>query len=190
MTVGSQKGKRVEDAKPLVRAEMIAAGQACAYWEPESKVVGRSGDECVVAFLDQWYLRYGADDWRAAVEGHVRSDNFDAYTSASQHSYEHTLGWLGNWACSRSFGLGTQLPWDEQFVIESLSDSTIYMAFYTISHLIQGEDNFDGSRNGPIGISASEFNDKVWDIIFCGGEFPEGCSIAEEKLLRLRREFE
>ena len=45
----------------------------------------------------------------------------------------HTLGWLQQWACSRSFGLGTRLPWDEQYLIESLSDSTIYMAYYTVS---------------------------------------------------------
>ena len=41
-------------------------------------------------------------------------------------------GWLQQWACSRSFGLGTRLPWDPQYLIESLSDSTIYMAYYTV----------------------------------------------------------
>ncbi len=46
-------------------------------------------------------------------------------------------GWLKAWACSRSFGLGTHLPWDEQFLIESLSDSTIYMAYYTVAHVLQ-----------------------------------------------------
>jgi hypothetical protein len=46
-------------------------------------------------------------------------------------------GWLQQWACSRSFGLGTRLPWDEQYLIESLSDSTIYMAYYTIAHYLQ-----------------------------------------------------
>ena len=35
-------------------------------------------------------------------------------------------------------GLGTQLPWDQQWVIESLSDSTIYMAYYTIAHHLHG----------------------------------------------------
>ena len=48
------------------------------------------------------------------------------------------LGWLKEWACSRPFGLGTQLPWDQQWVIESLSDSTIYMAYYTIAHHLHG----------------------------------------------------
>lgn len=46
-------------------------------------------------------------------------------------------GWLQQWACSRSFGLGTRLPWDEQYLIESLSDSTIYMAYYTVAHYLQ-----------------------------------------------------
>ena len=35
---------------------------------------------------------------------------------------------------------GTRLPWDPQYLIESLSDSTIYMAFYTVAHLLQGGD--------------------------------------------------
>lgn len=30
-------------------ADMFAEGHACAYWEPESIVMSRSGDECVVA---------------------------------------------------------------------------------------------------------------------------------------------
>jgi hypothetical protein len=25
-----------------------------------------------------------------------------------------TVGWLHEWACSRSYGLGTKLPWDEK----------------------------------------------------------------------------
>lgn len=50
--------------------------------------------------------------------------------SAARHQFEHTLGWLNQWACSRSFGLGTRLPWDPVYLVESLSDSTIYMAYY------------------------------------------------------------
>ena len=39
-----------------------------------------------------------------------------------------------------------EVPWDEQFVIESLSDSTIYMAYYTVAHLLHGDDNLDGGH--------------------------------------------
>jgi leucyl-tRNA synthetase len=46
--------------------------------------------------------------------------------------------------------LGTKLPFDQQYLIESLSDSTIYFAFYTFAHLLQG--NLDGSEVGILGI--------------------------------------
>jgi len=51
----------------------------------------------------------------------------NTYHEESRRAFEHTLGWLRQWACSRSFGLGTRVPWDPQYLIESLSDSTIYM---------------------------------------------------------------
>lgn len=46
---------------------------------------------------------------------------------------------------------GTRLPWDEQWLIESLSDSTIYMAYYTVAHLLQGGD-LRGQGDSPLGI--------------------------------------
>ena len=46
---------------------------------------------------------------------------------------------------------GSKLPWDPQYLIESLSDSTIYMAYYTVAHLLQAH-AFDGSKGGLLGI--------------------------------------
>ncbi len=43
------------------------------------QVMSRSGDECVVATTDQWYLSYGEEDWKARVQAHLHSDNFTAY---------------------------------------------------------------------------------------------------------------
>ena len=56
---------------------------------------------------------------------------------------------------------GTKLPWDPQYLIESLSDSTIYNAYYTVAHMIQSPGNFDGSIPGPIGISADQLTPEV-----------------------------
>jgi leucyl-tRNA synthetase len=68
MIVGEHKGKLVRDAKPLIKEMLIATGQAVVYAEPASDVISRSGDECVVALTDQWYLDYGEPKWRAEVE--------------------------------------------------------------------------------------------------------------------------
>ena len=47
--------------------------------------------------------------------------------------------------------IGTKLPWDPQYLIESLSDSTIYMAYYSVAHLLQSN-AFDGSKGGILNI--------------------------------------
>lgn len=62
----------------------------------------------------------------------------NTYNQETRNGFERTLGWLRQWACARSYGLGSKLPWDPQFLVESLSDSTIYMAYYTIAHLLHG----------------------------------------------------
>ena len=92
------------------------------------QVKSRSSDEeCVVAQLDQWYLEYGEPSWRAVVEAHMHSGHFQTFDPQVAAQFDAAVSWFGTWACSRWFGLGTKLPWDPQFVIESLSDSTIYM---------------------------------------------------------------
>lgn len=63
----------------------------------------------------------------------------ELYAEETRTGFEYTLGWLQQWALSREFGLGTRLPADPAYLIESLSDSTIYMAYYTIAHFLQVE---------------------------------------------------
>ena len=58
---------QVSEVKGAMRDELIASGRAIRYSEPEKLVMSRSGDECVVALTDQWYLTYGEDEWLAAT---------------------------------------------------------------------------------------------------------------------------
>ena len=135
MLVGNFKGESVEIAKPKVRDQLIESGDAFAYAEPAGHVVSRSGDECVVAFLGQWFLNYGEHDaeWRDTVVDWVKS-GLETYTPETQNGLLGNLDWLNRWACAREYGLGSKLPWDKKWLVESLSDSTVYMAYYTISH--------------------------------------------------------
>jgi len=191
MTVGKYAGKKVSEAKPLIKEEMIDAGEACLYFEPESLVVSRTGDECVVASTDQWYLAYGETSWRDIVLKHVLSDDFNAYDPSAQQKYEYTIGWLKEWACTRLFGLGTYLPWDKKWVIESLSDSTIYMAYYTVAHYIQGLDNLEGFvEKTPHNIPPEQYTHQVWDYIFhLSAPLPSSTNIPKSLLDDMRNEF-
>ena len=60
----------------------------------------------------------------------------NTYFSETRNAFEGTLAWLNQWACARTYGLGSKLPWDQQFLVESLSDSTLYMSYYTVAHLL------------------------------------------------------
>ncbi|KAL6316231.1 hypothetical protein AAG906_017778 [Vitis piasezkii] len=185
MIVGEYAGMRVQEAKNLIRSKLLELGQAVVYSEPEKKVISRSGDECVVALTDQWYITYGEPEWKQKAEECLASMNL--YSNEVRHGFEHTLSWLNQWACSRSFGLGTRLPWDEDFLVESLSDSTLYMAYYTISHLLQ-KGNLYGSDTSSV--KPEQMTDEVWDFVFCGSPFPKSSDICPSVLRKMKQEFE
>ncbi|KAJ4757913.1 hypothetical protein LUZ62_068288 [Rhynchospora pubera] len=184
MLVGKFKGKKVQDAKPLIKDQLVDAGLAVLYSEPETKVMSRSGDECVVALTDQWFITYGEEEWKRAAEDCLQMMN--TYSLETRNAFEHTLSWLNQWACSRSFGLGTCIPWDQNFLVESLSDSTLYMAFYTVAHILQNGDMY-GSGAGMI--RTDQMTNAVWDFIFCNGPVPES-DIPSSLLAKMKQEFE
>jgi leucyl-tRNA synthetase len=111
----------------------------------------------------------------------------NTYGIETRHGLEKTLDWLNQWACARSYGLGSRIPWDPQYLVESLSDSTIYMSYYTIAHFLHLD--VEGSKLGPANIPAKEMTDEVWDYIFLGKKFPK-TSIPKEILQQLRHSFE
>lgn len=188
LCVGPYSGEKIINVKNKIKEEMIKAGQAIVYCEPEKPVMSRSGDECVVALTDQWYISYGEEEWRKQVADHLKQ--LETYTPNTMSNFEEVVVWLKEWACSRTFGLGTRLPWDRQFLIDSLSDSTVYMAFYTIAHLLQGG-SLDGSKGSPLNIRPEQLTHKVWDMILLGAPYSSAeTDIPQESIKLLRREFE
>ncbi|XP_057990057.1 leucine--tRNA ligase, cytoplasmic isoform X1 [Hevea brasiliensis] len=186
MLVGELAGRKVQEAKPLIGAKLIETGEAIMYSEPENKVVSRSGDECVVALTDQWYITYGEEEWKKLAEECL--SNMNLYSDETRHGFEHTLSWLNQWACSRSFGLGTRIPWDKDFLVESLSDSTIYMAYYTVAHLLHNDDIYGTNKSHSV--QPAQMTDEVWNFIICGGPYPKSSTISSSILDKMKQEFE
>uniref|UniRef100_A0AAQ4QZM3 Leucine--tRNA ligase, cytoplasmic n=1 Tax=Gasterosteus aculeatus aculeatus TaxID=481459 RepID=A0AAQ4QZM3_GASAC len=187
MLVDGYKGQKVQDVKKPIQKMMTERGEAMIYMEPEKQVMSRSADECVVALCDQWYLDYGDAEWKQ--QAHEGLKPLETFCDETRRNFEATLAWLQEHACSRTYGLGTRLPWDEHWLIESLSDSTIYMAYYTVAHLLQGG-VLNGQGASPLGIKPEQMTRDVWDFIFFKtSPFPK-TDIPKERLQRLRREFE
>lgn len=135
LIVGPYKGERVELAKERYKRDLLATGQAHKFYELTGKVVTRTLVECTVKVVrGQWFIDYGDPEWKELA--HKALAKMRLYPEKSRSQYDHVIDWLKEWACAREKGLGTRLPWDEKWVIESLSDSTLYNAYYTFAHLL------------------------------------------------------
>ena len=185
MVIGKYAGEKVEAAKPKVRADLVASGEAFVYNEPEGLVISRSGDECIVSLEDQWYIDYGEETWKAQALDCLA--HMQTFAKETRHGFEAVLDWLKNWAVTRNFGLGTRLPWDERYLVESLSDSTIYMAYYTIDRFLHSD--YYGKVSGKFAIKPEQMTDEVFDFIFTRRENIK-TDIPIEQLKAMRREFE
>ncbi len=151
---GKYVGQPVTLAKDKVKKELIEGGAAGLFYELTGKVVCRCLTDSIVKVVsDQWFIKYSDEEWKGQCRKALAE--LKLYPETSRQQFEYVVGWLNDWPCTREFGLGTNLPWDEKWVIESLSDSTIYMAFYTIAHKIKE-------------IPKEKINDAFFDYVLLG----------------------
>jgi len=195
MVYGEFKGEKVQDAKEKVKSLLLKSNDAFPFADPSGEVISRSADECVVANIPQWFLNYGENDqeWQQQVLDYVKDKNgLETYIPETENQFVANLEWLNQWACARTYGLGSKLPWDEKFLVESLSDSTVYMSYYTVAHFLHG-DKF-GKTPGKLSIKPDQMTDEVWDYIFTRTNDPDKLSkdtgISKADLETMRREFE
>lgn len=130
----------------------------------------------------------GDGEWAAQVLQQI--EDMELYYPEAKNAFQQVVNWLANWACARSYGLGTKLPWDESVMVESLSDSTIYQAYYSFAHLLH-KDMF-GKEVGPLGVKPEHMTDDVWDYILGRrdrGDLPQS-DIPKKELQTLRRHFD
>jgi len=193
MIYGDFKGMPVQAAKGLVRKQLKDKCLAFDYAEPDGHVISRSKDVGVTALLDQWHLNFGTaenggdGEWCDKVISHLNSGELNTFSPEAKHQFASALSWLGQWACARSYGLSSKLPWDPEFLVESLSDSTIYPAYYTVAHYLHGD--IYGKEKGIGQVAAEQMTDAVWDYVFARTDKVDS-NIPQEMLQSMRREFE
>lgn len=104
LLVGEFKGRKIQDVKKNLQTKLIEENAAVIYYEPEKMIMSRSGDECVVALCNQWYLVYGEPAWKSQAEKCLEKMN--TYHDEVRKNFQATLNWLHEYACSRTYGLG------------------------------------------------------------------------------------
>jgi leucyl-tRNA synthetase len=134
---GKYQGMEVSEAATQVSEDLIEENKADKLYIPNTKNLRcKCGEEVIVSILkDQWFLNFNAGDWKKRAFECL--NNMKILPSKYRLTFENIFNWLEKRPCARKRGLGTKLPFNKEWIIESLSDSTIYMAFYTISHKIR-----------------------------------------------------
>ncbi len=179
---GVYAGLSVAEARDRVRDDLIPKGGADVMYEIINRpVTCRCGAQCVVKmFENQWFINYGDPSWKQLARDCLKS--MSILPEEFRTEIDYAIGWLREKACARKSGLGTRLPWDPDWIIESLSDSVIYMAYYTFAKEISN-----------LKLKPEQLSDQVLDYLLLGQGDPErlakAAGIESSKLKEIREEF-
>jgi leucyl-tRNA synthetase len=178
---GEYAGLAVSEAKLRVKEDLLRSGNGALMYEfSQLPVTCRCGTACRIKMVDdQWFLNYADPQWKELARNAF--SRMKLLPPETRAQYEFVVNWLHEWPCTRKVGLGTPAPWTEGWIIESLSDSTIYMAYYTISHLLKQ-------------VEPEKLDDEIFDFIFWGKgnaeELGKRKGIPVELLEKMKREFD
>src|SRR5438876_7260311 len=179
---GKYSGMPVSEAKDKLKSEILMSGDADTMFELINKpVICRCGTQCVVKLLnDQWFLNYGNTKWKYLA--HECVNNMEIVPEEIRQEFNYVIDWLRERACARKTGLGTKLPWDQDWIIESLSDSVIYMAYYVIAKYVDSKSLSDDS-----------INDAFFDYVLLGignaNQVAKDCEVPMQIVEQIRKEF-
>lgn len=162
--------------------EYVKNNQTYIYYEPESQVVSRTGEICTVALTPQWFIDYDCANgyYKNIIKNHINSSDFKTDPQVL-NQLNKIVDWIKEWPCTRYYGLGTKFLNTEN-VIDSLSDSTIYMAYYTIANAI---------TKIPINV-LTVYRDEIFDSIFLNKDITSLKSELNdylEDIIKMKKEF-
>lgn len=180
--LGEYAGLSVSEARDRVHGDLTARGGADVMYEIINRpVTCRCGAQCVVKmFENQWFINYGDGAWKELARECLKS--MSILPEEFRTEIDYAIGWLREKACARKSGLGTRLPWDPEWIIESLSDSVIYMAYYTLAKHIR-----------RLKLKPAQLSDEVLDYLLLGQGDPEqltkSVGVKSTKLKEIHDEF-
>jgi len=170
---GKYAGKRVEEAKELVKAELIELGKADTFHDLSEEVLCRCGEKVIIKRIDdQWFIKYS--DPELTERSKEQAKEMRVFPQEYHDNLPSVLDWFGDRACARLGNwLGSKLPFDQRWIIEPISDSTLYPAYYIVSKFI---------NNGKLKVK--DLTEEFFDYVLLGK------GNAEESWKEIRQEFD
>lgn len=180
---GEFAGMRVEEAKEHIREMMIELGDAEMFYDLSEEVICRCGKPVVIKKVpDQWFIDYGNRELTENSKDHALGMQIMPADYLS--NIQGVLDWFRERACVRQGNwLGTTFPFDDRWIIEAISDSTLYPIYYLISRYAN-----DGL------IEEEQMTEEFFDFVFLGvgdiEEVSKNTGVEAALLRKMRDEVE
>jgi leucyl-tRNA synthetase len=179
----------VIEARETIKTKIISQGIGTTMYELKNAVKCRCGTTCVVKLLtNQWFINYGDENWKKLA--YELMDKMEILPEEIRQEFTNVIDWLKERACARKSGMGTKLPWDNEWIIESLADSVIYMAYYLLSRHISNNQDL---QNNEDKVLADNLNDNFFDYVLLGKNDPDivakESKISIQLLEKIKNEF-
>ncbi len=174
-------GMPTSEARKKIFEVLREMGLADQMYDLPEPVICRCTAKCIVKILpDQWFLKYSDQDWKE--KAHKAVNNMSFYPEEIRNLFHHYIDWYEDWPCTRRSGLGTPFPMDKSWIVETLTDSTIYQAFYIIA------------RYYNMGwIDPDRITDSFFNYVFLGqghiDKVAEEAGLSPDQLQRIREDF-
>ena len=92
---GKYAGKSVEEAKELVKAELIESGKGDVFHDLNEEVVCRCGNKVVIKRIDdQWFIRYSDAELTRKSKEHI--DSMNIYPREYKENLPSVLDWFSD----------------------------------------------------------------------------------------------
>ncbi len=155
-------GIKISEIKDTVKNDLIKKGHATIMREFSEQVVCRCKSNVVIKQIpDQWFIKYSDEKLTQNSKDFVSKMNI--YPEDYKSELPKVLDWFDDRAVIRKGSwLGTEFPFKKGWVIEPISDSTLYPAYYTISKFVN-EDK----------ISEEDMTVEFFDYVFLGKGKPK-----------------
>jgi len=154
---GAYAGVKISDIKDEVKNELISKNLAAPIREFSEEVICRCAEKVVIKQIpDQWFIKYSDQDLTKKSKDHESTMNI--YPEEYKEEMPKVLDWFDDRACIRKGSwLGTEFPFKKGWIIEPISDSTLYPAYYIISKYVNENK-----------IKSEEMNNEFFDYVFLG----------------------
>ena len=154
---GQYAGIKVSDIKDTVKNDLIGKNLARTMREFSEEVICRCKEPVVIKSIpDQWFIKYS--DETLTNQSKQYAETMNIFPQEYKDGLPKILDWFDDRAVIRKGSwLGTKFPFKQDWIIEPISDSTLYPAYYIISKYVNEKR-----------LNENDMTEEFFDYIFLG----------------------